>query len=367
MNKRKISAAPISPIRLRVWSSRNCPTARCGSGTRTARRCCSRAAAMKSFAIGATCTHYGGPLAEGLLVDDSVRCPWHHACFSLRTGEPSARAGAQPGGLLARRAARRQGVCRRATAGVATRAGAAPSGGMPQSVVIVGGGAAGNAAAETLRREHYRGLITMLSSDGSVPCDRPNLSKHYLAGHAPEEWIPLRSSDFYREHDIDLKLGVEVTAIDTGNRQVELAGGSRHGYDALLLATGAEPVRLGVPGADLPHVHYLRTLADCRALIARLADARRAVVIGAGFIGLEAAASLRERNIDVHVVAPEQIPMERVLGPDLGGFLRLCTSSTASSSTSARTPRRSTRAASRSAPASASMPTACSPASASGR
>jgi NADPH-dependent 2,4-dienoyl-CoA reductase/sulfur reductase-like enzyme len=193
---------------------------------------------------------------------------------------------------------------------------------MPQSVVIVGGGAAGNVAAETLRGEGYTGRLTMLSADESMPYDRPNLSKNYLAGSAPEEWIPLRPQDFYQEHNIDLKLGVRVEAIDTAKREVKLRDGACYAYEALLLATGAAPVRLALPGGDLPHVHYLRTLADSRALIAGASVSKRAVVIGASFIGLEVAASLRARDIDVHVVGRETCPMENVLGADIGNFLR---------------------------------------------
>jgi NADPH-dependent 2,4-dienoyl-CoA reductase/sulfur reductase-like enzyme/nitrite reductase/ring-hydroxylating ferredoxin subunit len=273
------------------------------------------------FAVGAVCTHYGGPLAAGLLVDDTVRCPWHHACFSLRTGE-ALRAPAL-NAVSCWRVEQRDGKAfvREKLEGAGRQRPSAASG-LPASVVIVGGGAAGNAAAEMLRREGYAGSLTLLSADESVPYDRPNLSKNYLAGSAPEEWIPLRSAEFYQEHDIDLKLNVRVAAIDTANRQVQLADGGRHAYDALLLATGAEPVRLALPGGDLPHVHYLRTLADSRALVAKAVVSKQAVVIGASFIGLEVAASLRARNIDVHVVGLETCPMEKILGAEVGNFIR---------------------------------------------
>jgi 3-phenylpropionate/trans-cinnamate dioxygenase ferredoxin reductase subunit len=271
-------------------------------------------------AVAATCTHYGGPLAEGIVVGDTIRCPWHHACFSLRTGA-MLRAPALDG-LTRWRVELRDGM-----AFVREPLPAEPSlplegAGLPASVVIIGGGAAGNAAAECLRQEGYAGPVMLLSADEAPPCDRPNLSKDYLTGTAQEDWVLLRPSEFYAEHRIDLRLGTRVSAIEPGSRAIRLSDGSRVQYGALLLATGAEPIRLGVPGADLPHVRVLRTLADSRALIARAAAETRCVVIGASFIGLEVAASLRTRGLAVHVVAPEARPMERVMGPAIGDMVR---------------------------------------------
>jgi apoptosis-inducing factor 3 len=286
------------------------------------------------FAIGAICTHYGAPLEQGLLVGDTVRCPWHHACFSLHTGEALRAPALNPVSRWRVEAVR--DLARQFTPGE-PRVGAVyvrekleraaahshpAASGTPESVIIIGGGAAGNAAAETLRREGYSGRITMLSADEAVPCDRPNLSKGYLAGTASDESNLLRPAKFYKDHGIDLSLGARVAAIDIGSGLVELADGSRHAYGALLLTTGADPVRLEVPGGELPHVHYLRTLANSRALVSKALASRHAVVIGASFIGLEVAASLRARNINVHVVAPETIPMEKILGPEVGNFLR---------------------------------------------
>ncbi|MFC6142812.1 FAD-dependent oxidoreductase [Paraburkholderia silvatlantica] len=272
------------------------------------------------FAIDAACTHYHGPLAEGLIVGETVRCPWHHACFSLRTGEAVRAPALGPVGCWATQIRGDQVVVlhkKAPPAGSVT-----PPAGAPQKIVIVGAGAAGFAAAERLRRLGYAGGLTMLSDDDAPPVDRPNLSKDYLAGSAPEAWLPLRDDAFYADQRIDLRLNAGVTRLHVAAQEVELADGSKVPYDRLLLATGAEAVRLPIPGMDLPHVHTLRTLADSRAIIARAANARRAVVIGASFIGLEVAASLRARGLEVHVVAPEQRPMERVLGPQMGEFVQ---------------------------------------------
>ena len=272
----------------------------------------------KLFAVSAHCTHYHGPLAEGLLVGETVRCPWHHARFSLQTGEAVAAPALSP--LACWQVEERDGtIVVKGKKGPSAPKTAASAGGR---IVIVGGGAAGFAAAEILRRRGFDGIITMLSNDTAAPVDRPNLSKDYLAGSAPEDWVPLRGDDWYAENKIDLKLKTEVAALDVKGKELTLGNGSKIKFDKLLLATGAEPVRLPIPGADQPHVHTLRSFDDCRAIIADAKSAKRAIVIGASFIGLEAAAALRAREIDVHVVAPEKRPLERVFGPQLGDFIR---------------------------------------------
>jgi len=270
------------------------------------------------FAIAAHCTHYGGPLAEGLIVGETVRCPWHHACFSLRNGEalrapaldsiPCWRA-EKLGDKVFVREKLPPPAPQRGTEG-------------PSSVVIVGGGAAGLAAADMLRREGYDGPLTIVSADASPPVDRPNLSKDYLAGTAQEEWIPLRPSDYYRDRRIDLLLHSRVSSLDTKNRRIVLESGKALEFGALLLATGAEPVHLPIEGATDSQLQYLRTFADSKAIIAKAASAKRVVVVGASFIGLEVAASLRTRGILVDVVAPESQPLERVMGPEVGLFVR---------------------------------------------
>ncbi|HKD78550.1 MAG TPA: FAD-dependent oxidoreductase [Candidatus Angelobacter sp.] len=270
------------------------------------------------FAVGAFCTHYHGPLADGLVVGDTVRCPWHHACFSLRTGEALRAPALDPVSCWRVERVGDKVFAREKLSEPAKKA----SGKLPSSIVIVGGGAAGLAAAEMLRREGYDGPVTMISADESAPVDRPNLSKDFLAGTASEDWIPLRPPDFYASKKIDLVLGSRVASIDVAAERVVLENGKSYEYGALLLATGADPVKPPIEGAAGSKVFYLRTYADSRAIIAKAGSAKEVVVVGASFIGLEVAASLRARGLAVNVVAPDHQPLERVMGPDVGKFIR---------------------------------------------
>ena len=276
------------------------------------------------FAVGAHCTHYHGPLAEGLLVGDTVRCPWHHACFSLETGEALRAPALDP--IVCWRVERdgdRVIVREKLTPAPASApARAVVSVALPASIVIIGGGAAGLAAADMLRREAYHGPITMISADPDPPVDRPNLSKDFLAGEAKDDWIPMWPTDLYRERQIELLLHSPVSSIDTAARAVLLADGTRREFGSLLIATGADPVRLPIPGQETAKVHYLRSFADSRAIVDSASHAKRAVVIGASFIGLEVSASLRTRGVAVDVVAPDHLPLERVMGPEVGRFIQ---------------------------------------------
>ena len=270
------------------------------------------------FAIGAHCTHYGGPLTEGLIVGDTVRCPWHHACFSLRNGEALRAPALDPVPCWrVERLGDRIFVREKVSPQAPNRLTQDPS-----SVVIVGGGAAGLAAVDMLSREGYDGPLTIVSADASPPVDRPNLSKDYLAGTAQEEWIPLRPSDYYPDRGIDLLLQSRVSSLDTKGRRIVLENGKALEFGALLLATGADPVHLPIEGATDSQLHYLRTFADSKAIIAKASSAKRVVVVGASFIGLEVAASLRTRGIFVDVVAPGSQPLERTMGADVGQFIR---------------------------------------------
>ncbi len=272
------------------------------------------------YAIGATCTHYGGPLAEGLVIGDTIRCPWHHACFSLRTGEPL-RAPALDSVPCFRVEERDRQVFvgERINPRSLLARGVDPT---VRRVVIVGAGAAGVAACEMLRRCGYAGSIHLIDELGTLPVDRPNLSKDFLAGTAQEEWVDLRPESFYTNNHIELVRNTRVSHIDVDGCSVTADDGRAFPYDRLLLATGSTPVKLSIRGSDAPHVHYLRELDDCKAIIAAAQQGKRAVIIGASFIGLEVAASLRKRDVAVSVVAPESVPLVRALGRELGAMIR---------------------------------------------
>ena len=273
------------------------------------------------FAVGAYCTHYHGSLVDGLVVGETVRCPLHHACFSLRSGELLRAPALDP---IACWRVERQGdrVFVKEKLSSPPVPSPPPAGTHPESIVIVGGGGAGLAAADMLRREGYDGPVTMITADDSPPVDRPNLSKDYLSGDAQEDWIPLRPSEFYTDNRIELLLDSRVASIDVNGRRVVLDGGGSRQFGSLLIATGAVPVRLPIPGAEGPQVHYLRSFADSNAVIENAKNAKRAIVVGASFIGLEVAASLNARGLAVDVVAPEKVPFARILGPEVGRFIQ---------------------------------------------
>ena len=286
------------------------------------------------FATGAVCSHYSGPLAEGLVVGETIRCPLHHARFNLRTGEAEGAPALNPISCFN---VRRQGdrVMIDGRKEVDFRV-ACPLN--PSSVVIVGAGAAGAACADKLRAKGYAGPVTLAGDEEPGPVDRPNLSKDFLAGTANEDWIPLRTREYYESIQVELITDDPVVRIDPADHHVSLRGGQRLSYGALLLATGAEPRTLSIEGAELPHVFRLRTLADSKAIIAKAQNARTCAVIGGGFIGLEAAASLRQRGLKVSVIGQESIPLGKVLGEEARPIRsENCMSSTVSVSSS--TPR----------------------------
>lgn len=270
-------------------------------------------------AVSGACTHYSGPLEKGLRVGDTLRCPWHHACFSLKTGAALEAPALAP--LDRWKVEEADGrVVVKEKLDVEEKAPGSPSD--LKRIVIVGGGAAGLAAAQRLRELGYRGDLTLVSDDKTAPYDRPNVSKDYLAGEADPAWMPLKEDAFYADHKITLKLGTQVQTLDTAAKRLSLSGDQTLEYDALLLATGAEPNRPDTPGFDRPNVHLLRTQADADGLIDAAKTAKVVAVVGASFIGLEAAAAFITRGLAVHVIAPEDLPLGAKLGPELGGFIK---------------------------------------------
>jgi 3-phenylpropionate/trans-cinnamate dioxygenase ferredoxin reductase subunit len=191
-----------------------------------------------------------------------------------------------------------------------------------RTFVIVGGGLAGGSAAATLRADGFDGRVVLVCHEHERPYHRPPLSKEYLRGEVAEDTLRVNEPALYKDQEIELRLGVAATALDANAQEVVLEGGERIAYDAALLATGSEPRRLELPGAELDGIHYLRTHPDADSLAAGLKDAARLVVIGGGWIGCEVAASARQLGKDVALVAPTRLLLERMLGEQLGAFYR---------------------------------------------
>jgi NADPH-dependent 2,4-dienoyl-CoA reductase/sulfur reductase-like enzyme/nitrite reductase/ring-hydroxylating ferredoxin subunit len=274
-------------------------------------------------ALDGACTHYSGALHEGFRVGRTINCPLHHACFDLGTGLALKAPALAP---LNRWKVEEEGdrvfVREKLPKGGESFAPGRDASSDPKSIVIIGGGAAGFAAAQRLRDLDFAGALTLISADQDPPYDRPNVSKDYLSGDAEPAWMPLKDEAFYRKHGIALRTNTQVEAIDAEARVVTLRGGETLSYDTLLLATGAEPNRPPAPGFDRDNVHLLRSLADSDRLIAASKTAARAAVVGSSFIGLEAAASLRQRGLEVHVIGPDATPLESKLGAELGGLIK---------------------------------------------
>jgi NADPH-dependent 2,4-dienoyl-CoA reductase/sulfur reductase-like enzyme/nitrite reductase/ring-hydroxylating ferredoxin subunit len=276
-------------------------------------------------AVSPTCPHYGAPLVEGTLCGTRVMCPWHHACFNVANGnieEPPALDGLMRYDVSVREgrifASLPEETPDRRTPPLAKHEPDADS----RRFVIIGGGAAGYTAAQTLREDGFRGRIVLITREDRAPYDRPNLSKDYLQGHAEPAWMPLRPDEFYAEYGIELVCKKEVTRVDARSKTIMFEGGESLDYDALLVATGGESRKLNIPGADLKNVYLLRSFADADSIMEAASRAKRAVVVGASFIGMEAAYSLAERGLEVTVVAPSGEPFERTLGVDIGALFR---------------------------------------------
>lgn len=274
----------------------------------------------KHYILDAFCPHYHAPLKDGLVIDNEIRCPWHHARFNIQTGAAICAPAFDPikgwrVEIIGDKVFARERLQQVKKSPIALDK-------APKNVVIIGAGAAGFAAAFTLREEGYEGEIQMIFSDTSPPYDRPNLSKDYLSGNAPLDWLPLRPEEWYQENNIKLKSNIIVEKIHTQAKKLTLKDGKIISYDKLLIATGADPIKLTIPGTGIEHIHYLRTINDCDSLISSANNVKCVAVIGASFIGLEVAATLRKRGLEVHVIAPEAIPMAKILGPEIGYFIK---------------------------------------------
>jgi len=278
----------------------------------------------KFYAHGAHCTHYGAPLAEGVLHNSIIMCPWHHACFNAKNGdmvEPPAR-DSLPNYEVK--------IVNNDV--IVMLPDELPMSRKPEMVkhdpedkknyIILGGGAAGNAAAQALREAGYKGNITIITKEARFPYDRPNLSKAYLSGEAPSEWMPLRDKDFYEGYNINFLFSHKVEEINIDKKEICLDNNHILKYDKILLAPGGIPRKLDIPGCELDNIFYLRSFDDCDKIIETAGKASKAVVIGSSFIGMESAYHIKERNIDVTIISKDDVPFKKILGKEVGSLIK---------------------------------------------
>ena len=277
--------------------------------------------ADKFYAVGAHCTHYKAPLAEGVVNGESVICPWHNACFNLVTGDRQA-----PPGLdsLTRYDVRIEGDRIFVTVPASTLAQRLPAMAKfdpdadSRTFVVLGAGAAGSAAVEKLREVGFQGRVIMVTQEDILPYDRTWLSKDYLTGKVSKEEMPLRTKEFYQDNNIEVLLNKQVVKVDVASRAIAFADNSTQNYDSLLLATGGKPRNLDIAGANLANVFTLRSFQDIEQILAASKQASRVVVIGSSFIGMETAAGLTQNGLQVTVVSPSGLPFEKILGKEIG-------------------------------------------------
>jgi len=268
-------------------------------------------------ACGGKCPHKGAPLEEGLVTDHALVCPWHSARFDIKTGSLEAppamddlcscKVKIERGQVYIGPAIEPESPSLEST--------------QREIYVIIGAGGAGNACAETLRREGFRGRIVMITEESELPYDRTSLSKGYMNGSVPLDEVPLRPEGYYSERAITVLTRRRVTGIDPRQQYVALDSGNSIPYDKLLVATGARPRRLAVPGAELEGVYSLRSMRDAIEIFEASRGIGRVAVVGAGFVGMEVAASLRTRGLGVDVIAPERVPMLKIFGERVGRWL----------------------------------------------
>jgi len=289
-------------------------------------------------AFAPNCPHYGAPLEKGKVVAGKLICPWHHACFKVENGHlceppalddlPAYAVREAEGRILVQVPENPPASTDKPETTPTAELGGTPPPAAEtltdaRTFVIVGGGAAGEFAAQTLRREGFAGRIMLVSADEKLPYDRTKLSKAYLAGKAKPAALPLREADFYTAQNIELLQNAHVVDVDLAKQEVSLEGQLPLRYDQLLLAPGSTPNRLPkLPGHNLPGVLPLRTQADADALLEATKEARQVVIIGASFIGMEAASSLIGEGRAVTVIATEKVPFARVLGPEIGAMFQ---------------------------------------------